>query len=320
MKNARAVLRGWRAATAIAAATVALTAGALDPLVPIRVAPGIYYVQGKAGTASAANEGFNSNAGFVVTTDGVVAIDALGTPALGEALIRAIATVTPKPVKRLILTHYHADHFYGAIAFKRAGAQIWAHRAAQAYLESGEPERRREQRARELFPWVDERMPIVRPDRWLDEATPFTFGGVAFEVRHAGPAHSPEDLIVVLPREGVVFAGDILFAGRIPFVGDADSRQWLARIEQLAALKPRYIVTGHGPISTDPARDLALTRDYLVYLRAAMGKAVEDFVPFEQAYAATDWSRFATVPVFEAANRVNAYGTYLLMERELLRK
>jgi hypothetical protein len=57
-----------------------------------------------------------------------------------------------------------------------------------------------------------------------------------------------------------------------------------------------------------------------VYLRAAMGKAVEDFVPFDEAYAKTDWSRFASLPAFEAANRVNAYGTYLLMEKELLKK
>ncbi len=287
---------------------------------PIRVTDNVYYVQGRPGVASAANEGYNSNAGFVVTPAGVVVIDALGTPALGAALIKAIRTVTARPIKRLILTHYHADHYYGAVAFKRAGVELWAHRAALPYLESGEPERRREQRAKDLFPWVDERMPIVRADRWLDDMTAFEMGGVAFEIRHVGPAHSPEDAIVVLPREGVVFSGDLLFAGRIPFVGDADSRQWLARIEQLAALGPRFIVTGHGPMSTDPARDLALTRDYLLYLRAAMGKAVDDFVPFEEAYASTDWSRFASVPVFEPANRVNAYATYLLMERELLKR
>lgn len=287
---------------------------------PVRVAPDIYYVQGKAGVASSANQGFNSNAGFVVTRDGVVVVDALGTPALGEALIAAIKRLTDKPVKRLILTHYHADHFYGAVAFRRAGVEIWAHRAAQPYLASGEPEKRREQRATELFPWVDENMPIVKPDRWLDDATDFSMGGVDFQVRRVGPAHSPEDLIVAVPKRGVVFAGDLLFAGRIPYVGDADSKRWLEAIQGLLALKPRIVVTGHGPVSTDAARDLALTRDYLVFLRRAMGKAVEDFVPFEAAYANTDWSRFATVPVFEAANRVNAYGTYLLMERESLGK
>jgi glyoxylase-like metal-dependent hydrolase (beta-lactamase superfamily II) len=298
---------------------LALAAGAAD-LVPIRVAPDVYYVQGKPGVASAANEGFNSNAGFVVTREGVVVIDALGTPVLGEALLASIRAVTDKPVKRLILTHYHADHFYGAVAFRRAGVEVWAHKSARAYLDSGEPERRREQRARDLFPWVDDRMPIVRADRWLEDVTRFTLGGTAFEVIHVGPAHSPDDVIVALPAQGVVFSGDLLFAGRIPFVGDADSRQWLARIEQLIAMKPRAVVTGHGPMSTDPARDLALTREYLIYLRAAMGKAVEDFVPFEEAYSSTDWSRFASVPVFEPANRVNAYGTYLLMERELLKR
>jgi glyoxylase-like metal-dependent hydrolase (beta-lactamase superfamily II) len=287
---------------------------------PIQVAPRVYYVQGMPGVASAANEGFNSNAGFVVTDDGVVVVDVLGTPALGNALLGAIRKVTSKPVRRVILTHYHADHFYGLEPFKAAGAEVWAHRAALDYLDGGEAERRREQRARDLFPWVEESMRIVRADRWLDERTEFSLGGTRFEVLHLGPAHSPEDVIVVVPREGVVFGGDILIAGRIPFVGEADSKRWLASIERLLELKPRVVISGHGAVSRDPVGDLALTRDYLLYLRAAMGRAVEEFTPFEDAYAKTDWSRFAKVPAFDAANRVNAYGTYLLMERELLQQ
>lgn len=286
---------------------------------PIRVTPRVYYVQGQPGAASSANEGFNSNAGFVVTGEGIVVVDALGTPALGAALVKAIRAVSGAPIKRVVVTHYHADHFYGLSALREAGADVWAHGAAREYFESGEAARRQEQRARDLFPWVDEKTMLVRPDRWLDGDTRFTLGGVDFEVLHMGPAHSAEDLIVVLPGEGVIFSGDILFAGRIPFVGEADSRQWLAKIERLLALKPRLMVTGHGQASTDPSRDLALTRDYLVFLRGAMGKAVEDFVPFDEAYAKTDWGRFAGLPAFEAANRINAYGTYLLMEKEALK-
>jgi len=305
---------------------IALAAQASDysPLeskvVPIQVTPRVYYVQGQPGVASAANEGFNSNAGFVVTDEGVVVVDALGSPALGDALLKAIRTVTDEPLKRVILTHYHADHFYGLEPLKKAGADVWAHRAALDYLDNGEAERRLKQRAGELFPWVDEKMNLVRADRWLGEETHFTMGGVRFDVLHFGPAHSPEDVIVAVPQEGVIFGGDILVAGRIPFVGDADSRKWLERIERLLALDPKVIVTGHGQVSRDPRRDLALTRDYLVFLRQAMGKAVEDFVPFDEAYAKTDWGRFAKVPAFDAANRINAYGTYLLMERELLGK
>jgi hypothetical protein len=106
----------------------------------------------------------------------------------------------------------------------------------------------------------------------------------------------------------------------VPFVGEADSKAWLARIGRLIDLKPRLMVTGHGEVSRDPGRDLALTRDYLTFLRAEMGRAVADFVPFEEAYRRTDWSRYEKLPAFEAANRVNAYGTYLLMERESLGK
>ena len=287
---------------------------------PTQVTERVYYVQGQPGVASAVNEAYNSNAGFVVTDEGVVVIDALGTPALGNALLQAIRNVTPKPVKRVIVTHYHADHFYGLEPLKQAGADIWAHRAALAYLDGGEAERRLEQRARDLFPWVDEKMAIVRADRWLDDQARFTLGGVRFEVQHMGPAHSPEDVIVVVPQEGVIFSGDILFAGRIPFVGEADSKRWLERIDRLLALEPRIMVTGHGGLSRDPKKDLGLTRDYLLYLRKTMGRAVEDFVPFDEAYAKTDWSAFASMPAFDAANRVNAYGTYLLMERELLGK
>ena len=249
---------------------------------------------------------------------GVVVVDALGTPSLGNALVKAIRSVTSQPIRRLILTHYHADHFYGAIALKDAGADIWAQKAALEYLNGGEAERRREQRAKDLFPWVDDAMPIVRADHWIGEAESFTMGGVAFEIQHMGPAHSPEDVIVVVPSEGVIFSGDILFAGRIPFVGEADSKRWLERIDGLLALKPKIMITGHGEMSRDPANDLGLTRDYLTYLRAAMGKAVEDFAPFDEAYAKTDWSRFAGLPAFDAANRINAYGTYLLMEKEML--
>lgn len=302
---------------------VAYLAAAAAPAVgadvrPIKVTEAVYHVQGQAGPASPTNQGFNSNAGFVVTPDGVVVVDALGTVPLGEALVRAIRQVTPSPIRRVVVTHYHADHVYGLGAFEREGAEVWAHRGALAYLNEGEGQRRLEERRSSLAPWVDAATRLVPADRWLDGDTSFQLGGLTFDVLHLGPAHSPEDLVIVVPEEGVIFSGDLFFTGRIPFVGEADSRRWLATLDRLLALRPRLMIPGHGRVSTDPAADLTLTRDYLRYLREVMGKAVEDLVPFEEAYAQVDWSRFAAMPAFEAANRINAYGTYLLMERESL--
>jgi glyoxylase-like metal-dependent hydrolase (beta-lactamase superfamily II) len=114
----------------------------------------------------------------------------------------------------------------------------------------------------------------------------------------------------------VLFAGDLVFRGRIPFVGQADSRQWIAALEGLLALDPGIVVPGHGPASTSARQDLELTRDYLVFLRQAMGQAARELEPFEEAYARADWSRFEHLPLFRAANRMNAYNTYLLMESQ----
>ena len=183
---------------------------------------------------------------------------------------------------------------------------------------SGEAAARLEQRQKDLFPWVDEHTRLVEADRWLDGDTRFEEGGLHFRVSFLGPAHSSEDLLVGVEEDGVVFCGDILFAGRIPFVGSADSKRWLAAIDVLAGLRPKVLVTGHGPHSTNAGADLGLTRDYLLYLREQMGKAVDEMTPFEEAYARTDWRRFSKVPAFEAANRINAYGTYLTLERESL--
>ena len=132
----------------------------------------------------------------------------------------------------------------------------------------------------------------------------------------AGPAHTAEDLVVAMPATGVLFAGDLVFRGRIPFVGQADSRSWIGALERVLTWDAAVFVPGHGPTSTTPREDIALTRDYLHFLRASMGEAARQLEPFEEAYARTDWSRFSGLPLFNAANRINAYNTYLQMEQE----
>lgn len=279
-----------------------------------------YYVQGQSGPATAANQGFMSNAGFVVTPDGVVVFDALGTPSLASRLIAEIRKVTAQPIRRVIVSHWHADHYYGLQAFKALGAEVWAHASGRPALASDAAAARLQQRREVLSPWVDAGFRNIPADTWLAGDTDFRLGGVSFQLRYAGPAHSAEDLALYVKEDGVLFAGDLVFRGRVPFVGDADSLAWLAALDKLLALQPRAMVPGHGAVSVDPGGDLTLTRDYLRYLRSSMGKAVADFMPFDEAYAATDWRPWEKLPAFDAANRPNAFNTYLLMEQEALRK
>jgi glyoxylase-like metal-dependent hydrolase (beta-lactamase superfamily II) len=292
---------------------LALPALALEP---IRVANNIYFIRGETGVPSAANRGHTSNAGFVITKDGVVVFDALGTPVLGRELIEAIRKMTPAPIRRVIVSHYHADHIYGLPPFKDAGAEIWAHRAGRGYLDSEAARLRLAERRESLAPWVGADMRLVPADRWLDGETSFKLGGLTFRVFPVGPAHTPEDLAMAVEEENVLFVGDLMFTGRLPFVGDADSRAWIAAIDRVVKFNPKVLIGGHGDASRDAAADLRVTRDYLVFLREKMGAAAAELEDFDVAYKRTDWSRFAHLPAFEAANRRNAYNTYIRMQSE----
>ena len=307
-------------ALVLAWAALAATARAAEVPPPelraLPVAEGVWYFQGAAALGSPANRNFISNAGFVVTPGGVVVVDALGSPALARAALAEIARITPLPVRHVVVTHYHADHIYGLQVFREAGATVLAHTGGREYLATDTARQRLEASRSELAPWVDAQTQLVPADRWLPAGdTVLTLGGEDIVLRPVGPAHTAEDLVVWLPRRGVMFSGDLVFRGRVPFVGQADSRAWIRSLGRLIEARPTVVVPGHGPLSREPMADLVLTRDYLRHLRASMGAAARQMEPFDEAYARTDWSRFEHLPLFKAANRMNAYNTYLLMEQ-----
>nr|WP_243457578.1 MBL fold metallo-hydrolase [Ottowia testudinis] len=283
---------------------------------PREVAPGCWFVEGLSALGSPANQNFISNAGFIVTSAGVVVIDALGSPVLAERLLAEIRKVTPQKVTHVILTHYHADHVYGLQVFEKLGARIVAHQAGREYLYADTARLRLEQSRKDLAPWIDGKTHLVAATEWIDARRELTVGDTRLVLQPVGPAHTPEDLAVYVPARKVLYAGDLVFRSRIPFVGQADSRNWIVSLDKLLAFDAAVVVPGHGPASTEARQDMQLTRDYLAYLRKTMGAAARDMTPFDEAYKATDWSAFEHLPLFGAANRMNAYNTYLLMEHD----
>ena len=279
-------------------------------------APGCWYVEGLSALGSPANQNFISNAGFIVTSSGVVVIDALGSPALAERLLGEIRKVTGQKVTHVIVTHYHADHIYGLQVFADLGVPIIAHPAAREYLNSDTARLRLQASRDELAPWIDGKTRLVPATEWVDARRELTVGDTRLLIQPVGPAHTPDDLVVYVPSKKVLYAGDLVFRSRIPFVGEADSRNWILSLEKLLAFDAQVVVPGHGPVSTEARQDMQLTRDYLVYLRKTMGEAAREMTPFDEAYQATDWSQYEHLPLFGAANRMNAYNTYLLMEHE----
>ena len=329
-KTVPALLLVLAQSVVMAAQPVQTPYGAVSLPFELHQAPGVpvYYVIGESGVPDAVNEGHTSNAGFVVTDGGVVVFDALGTPALGYRLLQRIREVTDQPIDRIVISHYHADHIYGLQAFKdyAGNPPVWAQRLTQNYAggsastQGEDAERRLAQRREALFPWVDEHTRVVPPDHTFDDSATFKVGGVTFELKHLGPAHAPGDSIMLVKDYGVLFSGDVIYKGRVPFLDspETDINHWLQGLDYLLKLDPppEFIIPGHGVAYTDIREAITETQDYIDYVRDAMRKAVADFTSFDQAYAETDWSKYRDLPAFDASNRGNAYRIYLEMEAE----
>jgi glyoxylase-like metal-dependent hydrolase (beta-lactamase superfamily II) len=282
-----------------------------------KVSPNVYYVQGEAGVATD-NQGFISNATAIVTEQGVVVVDALGTPSLAAKFIALIAEVTDKPIVKVIVTHYHADHIYGLQVFEDLGAEIVAPYGVWHYLNSAAAKERLEERRFTLDPWVNEQTRLVAPDVLISKGTKIELGSVSLALTPVGNAHSEADMTVYVEPDRVLISGDLIFEGRIPYVGDANTKTWLNILTRMSEEKLSALISGHGGVAATPNQAIELTRRYLEFLRGVMGAAVDDFVPFSEVYDEVDWSEFESVPAFDLANRRNAYQVYLSMEAEML--
>src|SRR5882724_1773775 len=203
----------------------------LDRL-PVRaLAQGVYVVMGDTGRGS---EG-RPNAGFIVTGDGVVVIDALASPAQGEQLVRAIRSVTREPIRWLVLTHHHPDHHFGAVVLRRAGARVIAH----PDVSTGVDEQSRES-AESAWTLVVGRDQMVGfayadvPDHAVVTADTLRLGRKTMVIAHPwqGAAHTAGDLIVWLPTERVLFAGDLLIEDGVTMVVDGSGKGLLAALDR----------------------------------------------------------------------------------------
>ncbi len=211
----------------------------------IQVSPRVYYVTGPPGTPTD-NDGFMSNAGVVITDEGVVVLDALGTPSLAYLLLSKISELTDKPVVKVVSTHYHADHIYGLQVFKEQGAEIIAPSGAKNYLAADSAEARLKERRESLFPWVNESTYIVKPDRYISKEEKFTLGGIDFVLTPLGSTHSDGDLTMRVAQENILYSGDLVFEGRVPFVAGSKPKRWIDNLNELKKSKVKTIIPGHG--------------------------------------------------------------------------
>ncbi len=290
------------------------------------IVPGIYGVFGVYEQVSYENRGFISNAYFVVTEEGVVVVDALSSYRLGRELVQTVRSVTDRPIRFTVVTHYHTDHFYGAGALREAGSVIVAHEWAYDYISQPSSENFLKARRKILREHL-EGTEMVAPDVTLTRDLDIHLGGITLQVRHFCKAHTPGDVILWIPERRILFSGDIVFDGRIPFLGSGNSRGWLVCLEKILELDPDVLLPGHGEPMLRKERireSVRWTYRYIADLRRVIREMIEegrdiDYVRehVNDALLRID-PAYAQIPVFFDVNPVNAYYVYFEIENELL--
>ncbi|MDH5256464.1 MAG: MBL fold metallo-hydrolase [Gammaproteobacteria bacterium] len=282
-----------------------------------KVSSHVYYAQGVAGIATD-NKGFISNSAVIITDEGIIIFDALGTPSLAKKLVSKIREISDKPIKKIFISHYHADHFFGLQGLLTKDVEIYAPAGAQKYLAREGAEVRLNERRESLKPWVNKTTKLIPASHYLSEDMVFKFGGLDISVLLFGSAHSDGDLSLFVKQDEVLITGDLLFTGRIPFVGGDDVQNWVKKIDELAKYPAKWIIPGHGAAFKEFEKGSKLTKNYLNLLYTVMTNGVDELMSFEEIYKNTDWSEFENLPAFKTGNRINAYRVFLNAEKAAL--
>ena len=221
-----------------------------------------------------------SNAGLVVGADGAVAVDALMVPSMTRKLVAAIKRVTRKKIGTLINTHHHLDHTGGNQLFR--GATIVASEKCRAAMVPGFPPVPILQRFMPAFAREFPLLKMTLPTVTFGDRLVIHDGSHEIHLWHPGvPAHTAGDATVFLPRERVLFTGDLAFHYVTPLAFQGHVGHWIDAADRVLELEADVVVPGHGPIGT--RQDVRRLRDYLVLVRDEARKRFDAGMPAEAA-------------------------------------
>lgn len=232
-----------------------------------RISEHVYaYVDRDAAPANS----FGANAGIVVGDTAIAVVDSLISARQAHRLLADIRKVSDKPIRYLINTHGHLDHVFGNGVFAAEGATIIAQRECGRQMQARLADTLAQADAHGLTPEDLQGTTLAYPNLTFERSLRIDLGGIDVALLYAGPSHSPGSILVHIPEEQVVFAGDMLFTDFYPYMGTGDIAGWLANLAVLQNLGAQRIVPGHGPLS-----GAADVRAMTAYLKLFDAKARE---------------------------------------------
>ena len=280
---------------------------------PQEVIPGVWSAIGATAPGTYENSGHNNNLSFIVTTEGVVVMNAGDNYLLAQSLHDEIRKHTAQPVKYVVLENGQGHAMLGSGYWQQQGAKIVAQRDTAKHIEEQGHEILATMRARARDKAF--RTELVKPDIVYDDRLDLSMGGWKIEVLHLGNAHHHGDTMIWLPQKKLVISGDTAFHVRmLPIFEDTDTARWVEVWDRFEALGAEIVIPGHGG-PTDMATVRRWTRDYLVYLRGKIAEVIEKGGSLDDAYK-VDQSPYLHLHTADELARVNAGRVFRAMEFE----
>lgn len=281
---------------------------------PVEVIPHVWSAIGATAPPGYDNAGHNNNLSFIVTGDGVIVVNGGGAYLLAQALHDEIRQITEQPVKLVINENGQGHAMLGNSYWIEQNVPILAHVDAAHEFDD---------RARQILDSAKARLReraegtrIQGPTETFDDKYIIEMGAFRIEVLHLGPAHSPGDIQVWLPRHSLVIAGDMAFHERLlPIFDETETKAWVETWEgPFEALNATYVIPGHGH-PTNMAQVRRYTHDYLVYLREKVGALLENGGSLDEAYY-VDQTPYKHLDTFDELATRNAGRVFVQMEFE----
>lgn len=281
---------------------------------PYEVIPGVFSAIGATAPPTYENAGHNNNLSFIVTGDGVIVINGGAAYGLAKALHKEIMAVTDQPVKLVFNENGQGHAVLGNGYWAEQGVPIVAHADAAHEVESfgGSILEGMKRYNRDRAEGTE----VQLPTETFEDEYVVEMGDFRIEARYLGPAHSPGDIVIWLPKQRLVISGDMAFHERmLPIFPDTMTAEWLETWETaFEPLEATYVIPGHGH-PTNMAQVRRYTRDYLVYLRGKIGAHLEAGGGLAEAYY-VDQSPYAGLDTFEELATKNAGRVFEQMEFE----
>jgi len=282
---------------------------------PQKISAHVYAWIGPYNAPNKQNQGYRMNMAFVVGDKAVAVIDTGYTEAMAKEMLRHIATVTQLPVKYAINSNSQPHRSMGNAVFRAHGATVIAHaQEAKRMADQGSNFARGVEQALGLA--AASVKPTAAPTKVITADTDIDLGGVVLKLKPFKTGHTPAPLVVHIPTDNVVYAGDVLYSGRLLAVlPDGNVKSWIQSFDDLRAFGAATFIPGHGQPDKLKAFEFP-TRAYLALLHTHMSKMLDAGVDLQTAIEKLDQSAYAKLEMFgELAGR-NANLTYLEREAE----